>query len=479
MATPGSVLFSLQTKLSAAFVLVVLAALLVAGSAFVVIRRGEQEEQRLNQALAASPSLFGEFNFYQGRGWGLDTLGAFVHEAATTFDTRLLLVDRATAEIVEDSEDELVGEVLPAEFRNIEQPNPNRPYVTFQVEAGSPGDDLIFVAPVSRSRQGPRPFDEYALLLAVPKSTIRAAWQGLVPAMLVAAAIAVPAAIVLALIIARYISRPLQQLTTASRRMAEGDFDVRVSLDRRDEVGRLARAFSAMAQRVGEAHTQMRTLVANVSHDLKTPLTSILGFGQALRDGRADNDAEVRRMGSVIYDEAQRLTARLNDLLLLSEIESGQMLLQREQIDLRRLLERLAQRIEPDAEARSVSLGLDVPEGIVVHADGAKLERAFENLIDNARKYTPAGGVIHVRASLQNSHADIDVANTAPDLTPDELPRLFDRFYRRDRVRGGAAANGSGLGLPIARDLIELHGGTLTATLDEGELVFHAHLPTR
>ncbi|MGB2694789.1 MAG: HAMP domain-containing sensor histidine kinase [Dehalococcoidia bacterium] len=491
MASPGSILFSLQTKLVGAFVLVVLTALLVAGGAFVVIRRHDQEEQELNRALAASPSIFAGFNFYQGEGVDEASLANYVHEAAADFDARLLLVDRTTTTtgtqttttIVADSADELTDDqlVLPTGGNlNFDQPNPRRPYVSFEVEDGTPGNDHVFIAPITRSREGLRPFDQYALLLAVPKSTIRSAWQGLLPALLIAAAIAIPAAVLLALVMARYISRPLYQLTVASREMAEGNFDVRVSVDRQDEVGRLAQAFSTMARRVGEAHTQMRTLVANVSHDLKTPLTSILGFGQALRDGRAEDSAEVQRMGSVIYAEASRLTTRLNDLLLLSEIESGQTLLAREEIDVRRLLETLAQRIESDTAARSVSVGLDLADDVVVSADGPKLERAFENLIDNARKYTPSGGEIHVRAGLEDGHADVDVANTAPDITPDELPRLFDRFYRRDRTRAGAnTANGSGLGLPIARDLIELHGGTLTASLRNGQLVFHAHLPAR
>lgn len=482
MASPGSVLFSLQTKLVGAFVLVVLTALLVAGGVFVVNRRDEQERQQLDRVIAASPSIFVPFSVYQERGAGALLLSQFVDIAANEFDTRVLLVDRTSSTVAADSASELTGEQLAVpDDVTVERPDPKRPYVSFQLEAGSAGDDLIFVSPITiGNTPRPRQFDQFALLLAVPKSTIASAWQGLLPPLLIAAAIAIPAAVLLALVMARYISRPLYQLTVASREMAEGNFDVRVSVDRQDEVGRLAQAFSTMARRVGDAHTQMRTLVANVSHDLKTPLTSILGFGQALRDGRAEDSAEVQRMGSVIYAEASRLTTRLNDLLLLSEIESGQTLLAREEIDVRRLLETLAQRIESDTEARGVSVGLDLADDVVVSADGPKLERAFENLIDNARKYTPSGGEIHVRAGLEDGHADIDVANTAPNITPDELPRLFDRFYRRDRARAGAnTATGSGLGLPIARDLIELHGGTLTASLQDGALVFHAHLPLR
>ena len=135
----------------------------------------------------------------------------------------------------------------------------------------------------------------------------------------------------------------------------------------------------------------MRALIANVSHDLKTPLTSILGFSQALRDGR-DSDAEhAGHIGEVIHNEATRLNTRLNDLLYLAELESGQSVLHRDEIDLRRLVEASVQRIEDDIALRSVDLNVDLSEA-TISGDGAKLERAVENLLDNARKYTPGGG---------------------------------------------------------------------------------------
>jgi signal transduction histidine kinase len=223
----------------------------------------------------------------------------------------------------------------------------------------------------------------------------------------------------------------------------------------------------------------MRTLVANVSHDLKTPLTSILGFSQALRDGAGSDDAESRRMGEVIHDEAARLSTRLNDLLLLSEIEAGHTLLQRDEIDLDKMVAGAVGRIEPDVRARGVRLDVDLDD-VTVTADGAKLERAIENLLDNARKYTPQDGELRVRAFNEDGAtgaACVEVANTAPDLTADELPRLFERFYRRDRARTERNGAGSGLGLPIARELVELHGGRLQAELRDGRLVLTARLP--
>ena len=484
MLPSSSAIFSLQSKLILAFVVIVLVALALAGSVFVFVRRGELEKQKLDHLIAASPIVYSRFSLLQERGAPESLLAEFVDAAAEELDVRILLVDRRRGNIEADSDRVLTGEqlALPLDVL-VTAPTRFRPYFSWEPEADSPGSGFIFVSalPNQRSSRFPVPRDDrFWLLLAVPKGTITGAWQGLLPSLGLAAAIALPAAVLLAVILARYITRPLEQLTFASQRMAEGTFDVRVSVDRRDEVGRLAQAFSTMAGRVGEAHSQMRTLVANVSHDLKTPLTSILGFSQALRDADAIDEAEVRRMGGVIHEEASRLATRLNDLLYLSELDSGQALLQREEIDLRRLIEGVVARIEPEVTARGATLHVDLADGVTVSADGPKLERALENLLDNARKYTPADGEIRVRSYVEEGspdHVCVEVTNAAPDFSPEELPRLFERFYRSDRTRAGAGTSGSGLGLSIARDLIELHGGTLEASLRDREIEFTIRLP--
>jgi signal transduction histidine kinase len=261
--------------------------------------------------------------------------------------------------------------------------------------------------------------------------------------------------------------------------MAQGTFDVDVSVGRRDEVGQLAQAFSTMATRVGESYQQMRALVANVSHDLRTPLTSILGFAQALRTGVVQGDAESRRLSDNIYEEADRLKNRLNDLIYLTELESGQAVLQRDEIDLGSLVDGMLRGTMSLAEQKGARVSTALARDIVLSADRAKLEQALENLLDNAGKFTPPGGEIRVQTfpdPAQPGQACIEIRNSAPDVEPEELPRLFERFYRRDRASSGRSA-GTGLGLAIARELIELHGGTLEASLCDGELVLTARMP--
>jgi signal transduction histidine kinase len=230
-----------------------------------------------------------------------------------------------------------------------------------------------------------------------------------------------------------------------------------------------------MANRVGTTHTQMRTLVANVSHDMKTPLTSILGFSQMLRDGQFDDDKERQRMAAIIHEEAERLNLRLSDLLYLSELESGHVIVRSEQVNLAEIVRGVVERLQPDISAHEVTVQHDLPDFLTVTSDTQKVERTIENLLDNARKYTPDGGEIIIRGGNVGSRVWIEFTNTAPDIEPEEIPRLFERFYRRDRTRNIRA--GSGLGLPIAQDIVALLGGSLTASLRDGRITFHLELP--
>jgi signal transduction histidine kinase len=474
--------YGLQFKLILAFSLIVIVALVLAGGVFVAVQRGEAKDRALDHVVAASPPIYTDFTVLQRRDEPPETIAEYVDAAASQLDLRILVVSRTDGTIMHDTDDDLTGEEITVPRGvELERASKVQPYVSWNPPDGTPGDRLVFVTALRTNghRGGlvPSTADEpYWMLLAIQEDTVATAWRAVLPQLGLAAAIALPIAVVLAMLLANYISRPLQQLTTASQRVAEGNYDVHVAINRRDEVGRLAKSFSTMAQRVGETHSQMRALIANVSHDLKTPLTSILGFSQALRDSRSESD-DARHMGDVIHNEANRLNARLNDLLYLAELESGQTVVQHDEIDMRRLVETSVERIEDDVRQRGVDLNVELTEA-TVSGDGPKLERAVENLLDNARKYTPGGGEIDVRLSPNGQGVKVEIANTAGDVSEDELPRLFERFYRRERARTGTSARGgSGLGLAIARDLVEMHGGALDAGLHDGQLAFTMTLP--
>jgi signal transduction histidine kinase len=478
---PG--LRSLESKLIFTSVVVVVAVLGIAGGVFIYMSRDDERQQALDRVSANSSAIQSEFILRLIRGDSQQALVDYASKAAVDYGVRTLMID-PQSRVVVDSKGELDGKTLTVNADQVQArfvAGRSDPYLTFQVAEGSPGSGLVLVSPPFISPWGTQQFISfqplrYSLVLAVSDSSLATAWLDLLPGMALAAAIALPVAVLLAVLIAAYITRPLEKLTVASLQMAAGRFDVDVSVERQDEVGRLARAFSTMAEHVGTSNAQMRTLVANVSHDMKTPLTSILGFSQILRDEKPQGAEETRRIAGIIHEEAQRLNARLSDLLYLSELESGQVVLNAGKVDLTKLLRGAAARIEPEVHQRHVELSAELPESQVVVTDGPKLERAVENLLENARKYTPDGGAIEVRSGNGNGAVWIEVSNTAGDIAPEELPHLFERFYRRDRSR--AVRSGSGLGLTIAKDIVTLLGGRLDASLREGSIVFRAELPT-
>lgn len=493
---PG--LFSLRTlqgKLIAASMLLVIGALVLASGVFVALTHGKEKQRALDHTTATAPQIHSEFLRHLLSGESELQLQDYVRQAAQENDVRIVMFDYSGL-VVQDTGGDLEGKQLelPAEVsvgrRGISVASDQTWHMT---DAG--GGSLTLVAPfpaliVGGQRISISPGDQpapeipaggmlvpaYRIAMAVSEGTVARAWLNLLPWLALAAVIALPFAVGSAIVIARNITRPLSKLTVAADRMAQGTFDIDVPTDRHDEVGQLSRAFSTMATNVGEAHMQMRALVANVSHDMRTPLTSILGFAQALRGGVIKGEAESKHAGDVIYDEVTKLSERLNDLLLLSEIEAGQALLQHEDVDVSGLVASAIERIS-GVEDRGITLSRDLAPGVRAFADRSKLERVIENVLDNARKFTPSGGDIRVRTFADGAGtACVEVANTITDVGAEDLPKLFERFYRRDPARTGKSA-GSGLGLPIARELTELHGGMLGAHLADGMIVFRIAIP--
>jgi signal transduction histidine kinase len=222
----------------------------------------------------------------------------------------------------------------------------------------------------------------------------------------------------------------------------------------------------------------MRDLLANVSHELKTPLTSIQGFSQAILDGMVPDDEGVKEHVSTINDEAMRMRALVDDLLLLSQIESGQVSMDHKHVDLRALLERTLERFQFAIRDAGIESGLHVGELPDVHGDERRLEQVFSNLLQNAVRHTPPGGVITVGADVvRGGQISASVHNTGSFIPPEDLPRVFERFFQVDRARTRKGGS-SGLGLSIVKEIVEAHGGTVRAvSSEEGGTEFIITLP--
>ncbi len=478
---------SLQAKLVAAFVGITVVALAVASGMLVYLRKESQEEQALNRVAALSPAVAEEMlrASAQPRPAGPADSWALVEFAARRHGVRVLLVDGA-GQVVADSGRDLTGQQLggPDSALIPTSAGPPRRMAAFQSwepRGGAPGSGLTFITSPFAARffaelpvaSAVPPGEDLSLVLAVPNSRVSDAWQDLVPAILVSAAVALPVAVLMALLLSRYITRPIRQLTRATNQLADGTFDVDVPSGRGDEFGELARAFTTMAGRVGASQAEMRSMVANVSHDLKTPLTSILGFSQAIRSG-AVTGGESAHAGDVIHEEATRLATRLDDILAVAELDGSATVLVAEPVAFGDVASHVVERLTPMADAAGHSLHSWFERGAIVRADRAKLERAIENIVVNAIRHAPRGSSISVMSGASETSTWLEVRNPAPDLDAADLPRLFERFYRRDRNRRG---QGSGLGLPIARDIAIAHGGSLSAALEGPDVVFRMELP--
>jgi two-component system sensor histidine kinase BaeS len=282
-------------------------------------------------------------------------------------------------------------------------------------------------------------------------------------------------ALVLGALLVRGITRPLRQLSTASRSIAAGDLNTRVSVRSSDEIGQLAAAFNHMATDLARAEEARRQQVADIAHELRTPLTVIQGHLEALVDGIFLADAE--NLDPAL--EQARLLARLvEDLRTLSMAEARQLALNPVPTELGDWVSGVVAGFRALAADREITLGLEIGDDLpLVGIDAGRMAQVLGNLLDNALRHTPEGGQVAVKAARGDGGVVVSVTDTGPGVPPDHLPHLFDRFWRGDPSRS-RRTGGSGLGLAIARRIVEAHGGRIWAELvAEGGLRVRFRLP--
>jgi len=245
----------------------------------------------------------------------------------------------------------------------------------------------------------------------------------------------------------------------ASQRIADGHYDERVAAEGVDELGQLAARFNQMAEKLEQVESMRRQLIGDVSHELRTPLTAIKGSMEGLMDGVLPATDETYRQ---IHQEADRLNRLVDDLQELSRVEAGAYELDLRPTQIAPLIETVAKRFRQQFESKRVKLDLSMPGDLPpVLADEHRILQVLTNLTGNALQYTPAGGIVTISAARRNGTAHITVHDTGAGIAPEHLPHLFDRFYRVDKSRSRAAGGGSGIGLTIAKYLVEAHGGEI------------------
>jgi signal transduction histidine kinase len=283
--------------------------------------------------------------------------------------------------------------------------------------------------------------------------------------LLIAGAVAAAVALGVARWLARGMTQPLRDMAKAARQMERGDYRQRVVTASRDEVGQLAVAFNRMSSELERLEQGRRELVANVSHELKTPISALRAHLENLLDGVEQPNPETLE---VMLAQSERLGRLVDQLLELSRLESGELPLRREEVRLRPLVSRVLSEIEVARADRDVELVQEVPEDLPpVFADAERVHQVLFNLLDNAVRFTPSGGRVRVTADRHNGSVDVAVHDTGPGIAPEHLTRVFERFYRVDTSRS-RDGGGTGIGLAIARSVVEAHGGRIWAESEPG-----------
>lgn len=288
--------------------------------------------------------------------------------------------------------------------------------------------------------------------------------QSMRRALLWGALAALLVALILGSILARTISRPIRELTGATQRMAEGELGVQVPVRTQDEVGELAASFNQMSSDLAQATQSRRQMTADIAHDLRTPLTVILGYTEALSDGKLSGTPETYE---VMYKESQHLSHLIDDLRLLSLADTGELPLNLRPVAPRELLKRAAAAYQPQAATKEIELLVEAAPSLPeINVDPERMAQVLNNLVGNALRHTPQNGRVTLTAAQHNGDILLAISDTGAGIPPEDLPYIFNRFYRGDKARSRAAydqQNGeSGLGLAIARSIIHAHGGDIT-----------------
>jgi len=466
---------TLRSKLFLTYALVILVCVLVSGLALSFLLQDYQRRLGDAHLRELADQLAWRVRDMLSAGTSLPDIAEHLRERWPARNMRVLLADKQ-GRIVADSGGvggyDLRGHHLPP--RALAPPESGRELVfTWRFPDGQ---GVRYVArPIRVTRSADQPPVEVYAVLATPLEPEWAAWAELAGPLLAAGGIALVISLLVAVWLSRSITWPLGAVTAAAERVARGEYDQRIAVAGRDEVARLAASFNYMAQEVSRARQSERELLANVSHELKTPLTSIQGFSQALVDGTARDPQAIARAAQAINQEAGRMARLVHELLDLSRLEAGTVPLAREPVNLADLLRLCVEKFTARAKEAQVLLTLDAPAPPPpVLGDADRLEQVFTNLLDNALKYTPAGGTVTVvvmpraEATHQRKRGNTDqvivtVADTGPGIAPEHLPHIFQRFYRAD-----GQAPGTGLGLSIAQEIVQAHGGRVDVSSEVG-----------
>ncbi|NIN68959.1 MAG: HAMP domain-containing protein [Anaerolineae bacterium] len=466
---------SLRSRLLGSYILIIVISLAVTGITLTFLLTPQVTRLTYLRLIDRSLPTALHVRSLRTQGHSADQIIETLKEQAANQGTRILIVTE-DGTVLADTEDRWVGRGI-----DLARQASGREGRRLQIQGRlTTGEGLFFYVAVptevlSRPRGESQALAWYVVLLSPPRQVLATfvgeMSVGFIPTGIVSLLVSIGVAI----LITRSIAKPLQQIATATEKIARGDYDQQLNIASPDEVRCLADSFNAMVREVKASRQAQQDFVANVSHDLKTPLTSIRGFSQALLNGTAAHEESGRRAAQIIHEEASRMVRLVDDLLDLARIEAGQIVMAQEPVPLPQLLQECADKMALRAEQSEVTIALELEtdSNLIVKGDRDRLAQVIGNLLDNALKHTPPAGRISLaarsvveegtkRAEESGSHVEITISDTGAGIPPEDLSRIFERFYRGDKSRT-KDGKGAGLGLAIAKEIIQTHGGHIKA----------------
>jgi signal transduction histidine kinase len=461
---------SLRTRLLLSYALVIITCIAIIFVALVILLRDAPTQKRLAAGrLSLEAGVVARLlrNPLQN-GATPEQLARRLQNLSDRTASRILLIDQQSGQVLGDTENTLTGTNLfnlgrPQRFNNI-----------LAGEFDDGGQHWLYATGSLLNASGPT--EVVAAIPYEPTSLFRdPIFLELLRPLLFAGLLALAVSIVLAIIVTRSVTKPMQHVAQAAQKITAGDYDQSVPVEGSREFKELANDFNQMAQKVRDTQQSQRDFLANVTHELKTPLTSIQGFAQAIQDGAASEPEAVRKSAAIIHDEAARMNRLVMDLLELARIESGQIVMRRAPVSIELVLRGVIDRLALRAQRSGVNMQTEItPDIPAIVGDDDRLAQVFNNLIDNALKHTPSDGKIAVTArSISGSSAvkrgkalegvEITVADTGSGIPPEDLSRIFERFYQIDKSRARSKEGSLGLGLSIVKEIVTAHGGTIHA----------------
>jgi signal transduction histidine kinase len=431
----------LHFRLLASFTLVII--ITVGSVFFFIFQTTKNQISRFvdNMETVNAERVEQELSRYYLRQWGWTGVQPYIVQWGNLYDRQIILTDEYGT-VIADSSSELLGQNYTADKTGI----------TLIPFRGSSPIGTLFIKPASNA--------------AIDYSSLKIVYQATGRFFLWGALLAIVIALLLTYLLSRRVMAPVKALTHAASQFGQGDFSQRVEVKDKGEVGLLAQSFNSMADNLEHAETLRRNMVADIAHEIRTPLSNLRGYLEAINDGVVTPDTNTINS---LNEEATLLSRLIDDLQELSLADANRLKLVYQLTDINDLINNSVSVIQNQAEAKELTITAHLQEKIPpVNIDPLRIKQVLRNLLENAIAYTGHGGNITVQAQQEGNQIKVSVTDNGEGIPTEDLPYIFERFYRVDKSRS-RATGGSGLGLTIAKRLLEAHGGNIKAESEPGK----------